>query len=277
MRYLSLALVAAFGMGTMATDAAAQCLGCRQHNCGAPVICDYSYLWDNFSPSACVYAPTPGMPCGGCRLGGGGLLSHLKGACQDRGSCTNEAEDCSTPAACDDGCSGADCVSVGRGQLLGGLRTCCAPACANVGWDAWGCGSCGGDCGCGSRLGCHNFNPGWLGSMMERLRNCGSANAMSCGTLDRCGLLSSNCASYPADNLNLSFGCTGGCSGGSTGAHPVAEPAPAPAAAGPSNSVTDPVLHDVEPSENDLRETSIPEPPLGSDAKLKVNQFSVQR
>lgn len=336
MRYLTLALVAVLGFVT--TDAAAQCMGCGKYgDCGTPITCDYSHLWANFSPSTCHYKPQPGIPCGGCRLGGGGLVGHLAGVCPGHGVPAT-AGDCSEPnAACaGDECSAGadvDCAGVGRchpgcgilGRLLRRSDNCCPPPSPNIGWDGWGhgCGGAGlggygghslaswhglgggghrlmgGGCdpccygsGCagGCALGCHSFHVGWLGSLMERLRNCGSARAMCHGSLDPCGLLSSKCASYPAGNLNVSFGCANGCSGdasspgGEAIPQPDDEPSPTPAApieVPAPDPQSNPVFHDVEPAQSSQLEDAVPQPPgnlpAGTDAKLKMNQFSLKR
>jgi hypothetical protein len=105
MRYLTLALVAVFGIVTSNADA--QCIGCGHHVGGAPITCDYNYLWDNFSPTQCRYEPRPGMPCGGCRLGCGKLLGQFAGACRSK-----------TSGCCND--------------------NCCSTPSPNIGWDGWG-------------------------------------------------------------------------------------------------------------------------------------------
>ncbi len=311
MRNLTLALVAVLGIVT--TDAAAQCLGCGHYgDCGAPITCDYSYLWANFSPSQCHYVPKPGLPCGGCRLGSGRLLCQLAGACQGHGAHAIDGR-CGKPkAACERGKGGdavanTSCRFGDRGRLLRGYDNCCSPPSPNIGWDGWGhgCGGAGlggygghslaswhglgggghrlmgGGCdtycdgspcagGCGLR--CHSFHADWLGSLMERLRNCGSACAMSHRSLDRCGLLSLGWASYPAGHLDVSFGCAHGCNcdGSPTGKRDAGAEIPLP----------DVVLQ-AEPSRDSRFENSVPPPPrywpTGTDATLKLDQFSLKR
>ena len=151
-------------------------------------------------------------------------------------------------------------------------------------------GGCNRSCGAGGCApGCHNFNVGWLGSLMERLRNCCGTRAMSHGSLDRCGLTSSSWASYPAGNLDVSFGKGNGCYGGtSNGQHDGGEgaqqpsnelqPAPVPEDLPTAYQRHQSSPHNVNRLHGSRIEDSVPLPPVtGTDAKLKLNQVSLNR
>lgn len=234
MKRLFLGLFVALGL--LVTNASAQCVGCGQQGMpSASVQCDYSNLWNGFSPTVMNY--TPDCWSGGCGKGilggrGIGLLERMRShvASGPGGGC-GIACDAASPnigwESIGNGCGGAGLggyggygmssfhgLSQGGHRLMGNSNGCCPPGGCFAGpCDA---GSCGiGSCGTGGGLSCHSFQTGWLSGLMERLRGHCSARSYSGGSLDPCGSLS-GCGSYPAGNIDVSFGganmgCGGSC------------------------------------------------------------------
>ena len=229
MKRLLMGLLIASGL--MVAQASAGCIGCLQQGmaCG-PVPCDYSHLWNGFSPTSWNY--TPDCWSGGC-CGKGivgdhvvGLLDRVRAHCQ-RGGCgiaCNSVDPnigwgsighgVDDPGV--DGYGGSGLTTFhglsGAGpRLMGNPRCCTSGNCFAGPCDT----NCGNTCSAGG-LACHSFQTGWLSCLMERLRSHCSAQCYACGSLDPCGTL--RCRnSYPAGNLNLNFGaCSDGC-GGSCG------------------------------------------------------------